>query len=186
MKIPVVIQHRHVHLSLQDFETLFGQTEPEILEPLSHHGQQVYTQTVQIFGSHGFFDSVRVLGPAREKTQVEISPTDAIAIGLHAPVRLSGDTTRAGTCRLKGSCGEISTTTSVIIPARHLHLNVVEAQRSHLQHGQIISLRPSKSALPIEYVSVRVHPSFATEFHLSTDEAATFWLQTGDHVELCV
>ncbi|MEK7615014.1 MAG: PduL/EutD family phosphate acyltransferase [Patescibacteria group bacterium] len=185
MHIPVVVQYRHVHFSARDLEAVLGQTTPEVLQTLSHHGQVVYKQTVQIFGSDGFLDRVHVLGPAREHTQVEISPTDAATIGLHAPVRLSGDTDRAGTCRIKGPHGEIRAAMSVIVPARHLHLNEAVAKKLNLHHGQSVCLRVSTTSLQIDHVTVRIHPSFVTEFHLTTDEAATYWLHTGDTVQLC-
>ncbi len=185
MHIPVVVQYRHVHFSASDLETVLGQTTSEVLQTLSQHGQVVYKQTVQVFGSDGYLDGVHVLGPAREHTQVEISPTDAATIGLHAPVRLSGDTARAGTCRIKGSHGEIRATMSVIVPARHLHLSESVAAKLNLRQGQVVSLQVTTTSLQIDHVTIRIHPSFVTEFHLTTDEAATYWLHTGDTVQLC-
>ncbi|MBU1705386.1 propanediol utilization protein, partial [Patescibacteria group bacterium] len=119
-----------------------------------------------------------------EQSQVELSELDAAAAGIEAPVRLSGDCTAAGQCRLLGPAGEC-TVTSVIIPARHLHLPDHLARAHGLRHHQRVRLIPhDHPGQPIKEVVVRVHPTFAPELHLTGDEAAAFWLQTGDQVKL--
>lgn len=187
MEFPVVIQHRHVHLSQEDAEALFGEgytLTPS--RPIGHRGQYLCTETVDLLGKHGLFERVRVIGPFREHTQVELSASDAFAVGVDAPVRVSGDVQRSGTCTLKGACGSVNIKSQVIIPARHLHCNEQLARELGLTHHDTVTVefvdQPSER---IEHVIVRVHPSFANELHLSADEAATLWLLSNQRIRVC-
>lgn len=186
MRIPVVVQHRHVHLSQTDFEKLFGNHPLKPLAPIGHFGQFVSDLMVEVQGKTGFLDEVRVLGPFREQTQVELSLSEASAIGIRAPLRVSGDLSRSKGCLLRGPSGTVRARSCVIVPARHLHVNDKSARELGLEHGQRISVQTSHDAPQrIDHVSVRVHPTFANEFHLTADEAAQHWLHTGHHVFLC-
>jgi putative phosphotransacetylase len=184
MDIPVVVQHRHIHLSEKDWKTLFGNETPTAERSLSHQGQCVNHQTVEVIGASGKFDNVRVLGPYRKSTQVELSASDVFALGIDAPVRVSGDLSRSGTCELKGTAGSIKAVSTTIIPARHLHCSQKRADHLNVSHLDIVALRIVETGQIIQNVLVRVHPTFATEFHPSKDEAAEWWLQTGDHVTI--
>ncbi|PJA46018.1 phosphate propanoyltransferase [Candidatus Uhrbacteria bacterium CG_4_9_14_3_um_filter_50_9] len=184
MDIPVVVQHRHVHLSEVDWQTLFGEELPMSVRELEHRGQYVSEHCLKIIGETGTFDCVRVLGPYRSSTQVELSASDAFAIGIDAPVRISGDLVRAGTCELKGTVGTVKAVASTIIPARHLHCSTKSADQLKVAHLDVVSLRIVQTGQIIQNVVVRVHPTFATAFHPSKDEAAEWWLQTGDHVTI--
>ena len=181
--IPVVVQHRHVHLSEPDQRALFGSVNPTALSNLSHKGQVVYQDTISIIGERGTIDNVRVFGPCRDKTQVELSATDAYALGIYAPLRLSGDLQRAGTCTLKGPAGEITPTQCAIIPARHIHCNEVDAKRHGFSHGQVVRVSPvERRGEQIDQVTVRIHPTYQLSFHITSDEAASYWLSDADHV----
>src|SRR3989339_1076795 len=115
MFFPLIIQHRHVHLSKPDLRQLFGDEKSlEIESELEQKGQFLYRETVNVEGKTGVIESVRVLGPCRSKTQVELSVTDAFAIGLKAPTRQSGDTLRAASCKLIGPAGSVRAASSVI------------------------------------------------------------------------
>ncbi|MBT5808593.1 hypothetical protein HOI18_04955 [Candidatus Uhrbacteria bacterium] len=182
MKIPVVTQHRHVHLSEEDAVTLFGGAlTPE--RSIAHKGQFLSTESVSIIGLKGTFDRVRILGPERTQTQVELSASDAFAIGLDVPARMSGDLSRAGSCILRTPHGEVKAKSSTIIAARHLHCSQSDAEKLQLAHLDVISVA-TQSGEQLNNVIVRIHPTYATEFHLTKDEAAEYWLQTGDHVTL--
>ena len=186
VSIPVIVQYRHVHLSQKEQEMLFG-SDDELREKksLKHKGQVVYKESIEIIGKKGATLSARILGPTREKTQVELSVTEAFALGIKAPVRISGDTARSATCTLKGPFGECVCKSCVIIPARHLHLNPSYAKKFGLKQHDVVTLVSSEDPdQVIDHVIVRVHPTFQLEFHLTTDEASTFWLQTGDAVHL--
>jgi len=186
MHIPVVVQYRHVHLSEQDQARLFG-SDP-LLKPIAdagHRGQVVYRETVTIVGKHGTLEQVHVLGPSRAQTQVELSAAEAFALGINAPLRISGDVKRAATCGLRGPHGNIRARACVIVPIWHLHCHARDAKRLGVEQHDVVSLsvleRPDTR---LEQVVVRVHPSFSLSFHLSVDEAAAFWLHTGDVVTL--
>ncbi len=186
MDIPVVVQHRHVHLSAADQATLFGaDASMKRVADVGHDGQAAYQETVTLVGKNGQMEDVRVLGPCREETQVELSASEAFALGIDAPLRVSGDVKRAASCGLKGPHGSIRSRACVIVPVRHLHCGDADAKRLGIRHRDTVALTPvGRPDLRMEHVAVRVHPSFGLSFHLSADEAAQFWLHTGDRVRL--
>lgn len=187
MEFPIVIQHRHIHLSKKDAEVLFGNDgELTPSRPIGHRGQFLSAQTVDLVGENGFFEGVRVLGPFREETQVELSAADAFAIGIDAPVRISGDLARSGVCSIKGSCGMIQAKSHTIIPARHLHCNDQVARKLGLNHHETVTVELVEDLTQrIEHVVVRVHPTFANELHISSDEAARLWLLSHHRIRVC-
>ena len=187
MFFPLIIQHRHVHLSKPDLRQLFGDEKSlEIESELEQKGQFLYKETVNVEGKTGVIESVRVLGPCRSKTQVELSVTDAFAIGLKAPTRQSGDTLRAASCKLIGPAGSVRAASSVIVPARHLHCSDRVAKKLHVKKHHVVTLRHAeKPDIVLTHVFVRVHPTFAPELHLTSDEAAHYWLHSGDLFEVC-
>ena len=187
MKVPLTIQHRHVHLSRTDLRRLFGdesQLHKEIL--LKQKGQFVFKETVSVIGTRGELTLVKVLGPTRTKTQVELSASDAAAIGVRAPLRHSGDLSRAGSCKLKGPKGSLRAVTSIIVSARHVHCDPKSAKRLKIKNYDIVCLQHiNRDDVRLEHVLVRVHPTFSLELHLNQDEAAELWLQSGEFFELC-
>ncbi len=187
MFIPLVIQHRHVHLSKTDLRQLFGDEKNLHVEmELEHRGQVLYQESVTISGRKGEIESVRILGPARRNTQVEVSFSDAVLLGTRAPIRHSGDVKRAGSCKLISETGSIRAPSTVIIPARHLHCSDRIAKKLHLKNQQVVSLEHAdRPDLILSHVLVRVHPTFALELHVSEDEAAAHWLTSGDPFILC-
>lgn len=183
MEIPVVVQHRHVHLSQEDARILFGN---EVMEPsrtIDQRDQFVSRQRVSVHGPNGSFSEVAVLGPFRTKTQVELSASDAFAIGVDAPLRLSGDLDRCATVILKTDHGEVHAKMSTIIPIRHLHLPPSLAESMELGHHDVVSVSlKGHEETVFEQIVVRVHPTFTPAFHLTKDEAAPGWIQTDDIV----
>jgi len=185
MEIPVVVQHRHVHLSAEDAQSLFPGEPLEPFHPIEQRGQFILRRTVSVHGPNGSFPDVCVIGPVRMSTQVELSASDAFCLGLKAPLRVSGDLERSATVILKTPEGEIKACRSTIIPVRHLHLPPDLAQRHNVKHQDVISLRVKlRDELVFDHVIVRVHPTFTPAFHLTNDEAAPAWIQTGDIVIL--
>jgi putative phosphotransacetylase len=181
----VVVQHRHVHLSAQDQQTLFGNTELTPLERLRQRGQIVYRETVTIVGKRGELENVHVIGPSRENTQAEISSSDAFALGIDPPLRVSGDVVRTAPCELKGPVGNVRVPVGLIIPARHIHCNPEDAQQLGVNHMDVVDVSvQGRSDSIIESVTVRVHPTFEPEFHLTEDEAAEYWIHSGDKIVL--
>jgi putative phosphotransacetylase len=185
MRIPVVVQHRHVHLSSQDARALFGNEELMSAREIDQRGQFVAATRVEVHGPNGSFPDVCVIGPVRERTQVELSASEAFCLGIRAPVRASSDLDRSATVVLKGAQGEVTAKAVAIVPIRHLHLPPQTAQELGVSHHDIVSLRSvGNEGITFDHVLVRVHPTFRPAFHLTKDEAAPVWLQTGDAVTL--
>jgi putative phosphotransacetylase len=183
--IPVFVQHRHVHLSAHSARELFGK---EDLEPdfyLEQRSQFVAKEKVAVIGPNGSFEEVAIIGPVRAAPQVELSTSDAFAIGVNAPLRISGDTQRAATVVLKTSIGEVKAVMSTMIPIRHIHLPPDIAQKNNLAQNDIITVQlKHRPHINFDQVVVRVHPTFSPAFHLTKDEAAAAWIQTGDNVTI--
>jgi len=171
--IPVAVSARHVHLSAETLAALFGPgagLTPE--RPLRQPGNFAAAERVALVGPKGRIDGVRVLGPLRGRTQVEVSRTDSFELGIEAPVRDSGDL--AGTPRvvLEGPAGRVETD-GLIVAARHIHTNPADAARLGLADGQRVEVRVGNHdrGLSFDHVLVRVSANGFTEMHIDTDEA---------------
>ncbi len=141
-KVLVEISARHVHLSKEDLETLFGKGYELTVkkEDFSQPGQFASNERVRVIGSKSEFPAVSILGPCRKETQVELSLTDARSIGVNAPVRESGDLEGTGSCKLVGPAGEIEITKGVIAAKRHIHATTADAEKMGLTNGEIVSV----------------------------------------------
>ena len=174
-KVLVEISARHVHLSKEDLETLFGKGyELTVKKELSQPGQFASNERVRVVGAKSEFPAVSILGPCRKETQVELSLTDARSIGVVAPVRESGDIEGSGTCKLIGPCGEVEIPCGVIAAKRHIHATTKDAEEFGLTNGQIVSVEiPSANGRNLTFgdVVVRVSDSYALAMHIDTDEA---------------
>ena len=168
-KVLVEISARHVHLSKEDLETLFGKGyELTVKKELSQPGQFASNERVRVIGSKSEFPAVSILGPCRKETQVERS------IGVNAPVRESGDLEGTGSCRLVGPAGEIEITKGVIAAKRHIHATTADAEKMGLTNGEIVSVAiPTSNGRNLTFgdVVVRVSDSYALAMHIDTDEA---------------
>lgn len=184
--IPVGVSNRHLHLSVADLETLFGagyQLRP--LRPLSQPGQFAAEETVTIAGPKGCLEKVRILGPARSASQVEISRTDAYRLGLNPPVRESGKTQASSPVTLVGPKGSVYLKEGLIIAQRHLHMTPDDAIKFGVGDGERVQVMTNgERSLVFDQVLVRVNPEFSLEFHVDTDEANAAGLRQGDQVYL--
>ncbi len=180
--VSVGISNRHVHLSQADLETLFGtghQLTPT--KNLSQPGQFACEETVNLIGSKGTLSKVRILGPVRKATQVEISRTDSFPLGVTAPVRDSGSIVGSAGITIEGPKGRIELKEGVIIALRHLHLHTDEAKELGLNDKDCISVKfNGERSIVFNNVLVRVSPNFAKDMHLDTDEANAAGLKNGD------
>ncbi len=173
-EVMVEISARHVHVTKEDLETLFGAGyELTVKKELSQPGQYASNEKVKVVGTKGEFPAVSILGPCRKATQVEISLTDARSIGVVAPVRESGDIAGSGSCKLVGPCGEVELTEGVIAAKRHIHMNSAEAEAAGVTNGDIVSVEiPSEGRkLTFGDVVIRVADGFVKAMHIDTDEA---------------
>ena len=169
--IPIEISARHIHLTQKDFEKLFGKKKPTFLKKLSQN-QFAAKETVDLVSSQGkVLKKVRLVYPFRQKTQVEISLTDAIHLKIKPVFRLSGDLKNTPGIEIIGEKGKIKIKEGVIIPLRHLHLSKKEAKALKLKNGQKVKIQVlGKRALIFENVIVRVAKNFNLALHLDTDE----------------
>lgn len=184
--IAVGISNRHVHLSPADRDALFGNGyRLRALRDLSQRGQYAARETVTLIGPRGCLEGVRVLGPERERTQVEISRGDMYHLGVHAPVRDSGDLAGTPGIILIGPNGVLSTRQGLICARRHIHMHPDDARRFGVSDGQRVHVRAAgERAVVFEETLVRVHESFTLELHLDTDEANAAGLVNNDPVYL--
>jgi acetate kinase len=184
--IPIGVSAHHVHLVQADVERLFGpghQLTP--LSPLSQPGQYASEEQVRLIGPRGSIERVRVLGPARSRTQVEISRTEGFRLGIHAPIRMSGDLDGTPGVVIEGPAGQIELKNGVILAHRHLHMTPTDARRLGLENGDLVRVQVGGDReLIFGDVAVRVSPKFQLEFHLDTDEANAAGLNSGDLVYL--
>ena len=186
MTIPVGVSNRHVHLSQPDIEALFGpgyRLTP--LKELRQPGQFAAKECVTIVGPKGSIGKVRVLGPAREASQLEISKADCFTLGVKAPVRESGQLQGSGDAMLAGPAGYVALRSQVICAQRHIHMSPLDAARLGVSNGQAVRVKTAgQRALVFDQVVVRVKESFALELHIDTDEANAAGLASGDSVTL--
>lgn len=171
--VPVGISNRHIHLSQADLDQLFGagyQLTP--MKELSQPGQFACKETVTICGPKGAIEKVRVLGPVRKETQIEIVAGDSFKLGVKAPAKLSGDLAGTPGITVVGPKGSVQTAQGLIVAQRHIHMAPADAQAYGVQDGQIVKIRVGGLRGGIyDNVAIRVTTSSKLECHLDTEEA---------------
>lgn len=185
-KIPVAISNRHIHLSKDDMDTLFGAGHQfKILKHLSQPGQFACEEKVTLVGPKGVFENVRILGPARPKTQVEISVADGIKLGVKAPIRDSGDLAQSAPLTLVGPVGSTTLAEGTIIAARHIHMHPDDAARFDLKDQDRINVKvPGARGLIFNETLIRVNDKYKLEMHIDMDEANAAYLKNNHTVEI--
>ena len=173
MNCIVEISARHLHLSQEHLDILFGaghQLTPK--KDLSQPGQFACEEKVEVVGPKSSL-KMSVLGPVRPATQVELSLTDARSIGVKAPIRESGVVAGSGACKLVGPCGEVDLAEGVMVAKRHLHIIPEDAEKVGIVDKQIIklSVKSEERSIIFDDVIARVSSKAATAVHLDTDEA---------------
>ncbi len=189
LRVPVGVSARHVHLCETDFHVLFGAGAVRAglskLRDLSQPGQFAAREVVSLVGPRGLLHSVRVLGPLRPRTQVEVSRTDARALGISPPVRDSGELDGSAAVVLIGPAGSASLREGAIIAARHIHMAPQDAATWGLGDRDRVEVEVAgERGLVLGRVLIRVHSEFSLELHLDTDEANAAMLNDGDQVEV--
>jgi len=185
-QVPVGISARHVHLSRDHVETLFGagyQLTPE--KSLSQPGQFACKEQVEVCGPKGSFKKVRILGPERKQSQVELAFSDCRILGIKPPVRTSGDLKETPGILLKGPVGEVSLKDGVIIADRHIHMTPEEASWFGVSDGDRVNVLVSgEKAGVLGRVLVRVTSESRLDLHVDTDDANAFLLRQGQWVTI--
>ncbi|XVE34066.1 phosphate propanoyltransferase [Wukongibacter baidiensis] len=171
--IPVEASARHVHLSVEHIERLFGKDyEMSKKKELSQPGQFQYNERVTLIGPRGVLKGVAILGPARDKTQVEISKTDARALGINPPVRESGKLDGSGNIYIATEKAVVEANESVIIAKRHIHMTPDDAESFGVEDKQLVSVRvKGDRTVVFEDVVVRVNRIYKLSMHIDFDEA---------------
>ena len=165
---------RHVHVSQEALETLFGKGyELTVKKMLSQPGQFACEERVTVVGPKKEIAGVSILGPVRPETQVELSLTDARSIGVVAPIRESGDVAGSGACKLVGPCGEVELAEGVIVAKRHIHMTTADAAEFGVEDKQEVDVKITSNGRSLIFsdVVVRVKDSFALAMHIDTDES---------------
>ena len=173
-KVLVETSARHVHVSKEHLEILFGEGyELTVKKMLSQPGQYACEERVTVVGSKKELANVSILGPCRPATQVELSLTDARSIGVAAPVRESGDVAGSGACKLVGPKGEVEISEGVISAKRHIQMTTADAAEFGVKDTQIVSVKIDSDGRSLTFgdVIVRVSDSYALAMHIDTDES---------------
>ena len=174
MKFLVETSARHVHVTKETLETLFGKGfELTVKKELSQPGQYASEQRVTVVGPKKELANVSILGPCRNADQVELSASDARSIGIAAPVRESGDIAGSGACKLVGPCGEVELKEGVIVAKRHIHVTPEDAEKLGVADKEIVKVACGSEGrkLVFDDVVIRVSEKFATAMHIDTDES---------------
>lgn len=183
--IPVGVSARHVHVSREDLDILYGKGyELTPMKDLSQPGQYAAKETVELITEKASM-KVRILGPVRKQTQIELAFTDAMKLGLQPPVRDSGDLNGSPGLTLKGPNGEVKLDEGVIAACRHIHMTPAEAKEYGVQDKEFVKVQcGGERGLIFDNVLVRVHDSYSLEMHIDTDEGNAALLNTGTQVQI--
>ena len=183
-QVSVGISVRHIHLSRGDVDRLFGRNyhlTPK--KQLSQPGQYACEECLDVIGPKGELKKVRILGPERKATQIELAQTDCRNIGITAPVRSSGDTAGTPGAILRGPLGQVAVPEGVIIADRHLHMSSQEAAAFGLQDGDHVSIRiDGQKPGVLGNVLVRAGNGHSLDLHIDTDDGNAFLLKQGQKV----
>ncbi len=184
--VPVGVSARHVHLTQEHVEILFGEGYQLTKKKDLMGGQFASNETVTIVGIKlRAIENVRVLGPVRKASQVEISSTDALKLGIKAPIRESGDVQGSAPIALVGPKGALYLKEGCIVAMRHIHMSPADALAAGVHDGDIVSVKADNERGTIfNQVKIRVNPSFTLEMHIDTDEANASKIATGDTVTI--
>ena len=186
-KVLINLSNRHVHVSREDLDILYGKGHQltktkDLIQP----GQFACEEGVSVVGPKGRFDNVRILGPERPETQVEIMASDAFKLGVKdVPCRESGKIEGTPGFTLEGPYGKVVKEKGLIVAMRHVHLDPATAAGMGLVDKQLVKLRVgTERAATFENVLLRVSDKFAADFHVDNDEGNAAGLKTGDMVEI--
>ena len=182
MTVPVGVSARHIHLTQEDVEKLFGAGYHLTKKKELMGGQFAANEQCTIVGLKlRAIENVRILGPVRSRSQVEISATDARTLGVNAPLRESGDLAGSAPIALVGPKGAIYLKEGCIVAARHIHMTPAEAAAAGVKDGDYVTVRMgNERGAKLTHVKIRVHESFSLEMHIDTDEANACSVKQGD------
>ena len=185
-QVPVGVSARHIHLTQEHVEALFGEGYQLTKKKELMGGQYACNETVTVVGLKlRAIENVRVLGPTRKASQLEVSATDAMKLGIKAPIRESGNIAGSAPIAVVGPKGAIYLNEGCIIAMRHIHMAPADAQAAGVHDGDIVSVKAdNERGTVFNQVKIRVHETFTLEMHIDTDEANASQIKTGDKVTI--
>lgn len=186
MKIPIAASNRHIHLSSEHLERLFGRGyQLRKLKDLSQPNQFAAMETLTLIGPKGKIPNVRVLGPARGNTQVEVSLFDGFTLGVNPPIRNSGDIKGSESITIEGPRGQVRIEEGLIAAARHIHMHTSDGQTFGVLDGDRVQVKVNgERSVIFSNVLVRVSPNYKLEMHIDLDEANASAIKNGQFGEI--
>ncbi|TGD24847.1 phosphate propanoyltransferase [Companilactobacillus suantsaicola] len=186
LSIPVGVSNRHIHLCQNDLEKLFGHGyELNPLKDLSQPGQYASKETVILCGPKGSISKVRILGPVRSRTQVEVLRGDTYKLGIKAPLRLSGDLDNSGKVTVIGPNGSIELNEGAIVAQRHIHMLPSDAQRFGVKDGDIVTIVvEGDRGGELNNVAIRAKNNSGLECHIDTEEANALGMNSKSRIRI--
>lgn len=180
------VSNRHIHLSQKDLEILFGKDyKLSKMKDMKQPGQFATNEKVDIIGPKGKFTGVRIIGPVRKETQVEISITDSFKLGLTPPIRQSGDLEGTPGIKIVGPMGEVEIAKGVIVAGRHIHMPKYIADIKGYKNGEIVKVETyGERKIIMCNVILRVSDKMTKEMHIDVDEANAAGLKNNDYVKI--
>ena len=184
MKVKIGVSARHVHLTKDDFKKLFGYDELTWLKDLTQPNEFASKETVSIITEKGRINNVRILGPFRDYTQVEISKTDAYSLKINPPIRKSGDLVSSEIVTMEHD-GNTITKECCIIATRHIHINTKDLKRYNLENGEVVKLRLEgiKGGI-LNNVFIKASDNYTLEAHIDLDDANAHFINDKDEGEI--
>ena len=184
MKVKIGVSARHVHLTKEDFKKLFGYDELTWLKDLTQPNEFASKETVSIITEKGRINNVRILGPFRDYTQVEISKTDAYSLKINPPIRKSGDLVSSEIVTMEHD-GNTITKECCIIATRHIHINTKDLKRYNLEIGEVVKLRLDgiKGGI-LNNVFIKASDNYTLEAHIDLDDANAHFINDKDEGEI--
>lgn len=184
--LPIALSNRHIHLSQKDLEILFGEGyELTKFKDLSQPGQYACEEKVDAVGPRGEIKGIRILGPVRAETQIEISISDAFKLGVKSEIRDSGDIEDTPGVKLVGPKGETTIDKGVIVASRHIHMNTEDAKRLGVEDKDTVKIKiEGPRGLTFDEVLVRVSDNYALEMHVDVEEGNACGVKNSELVEL--
>jgi len=184
--VPVGVSGRHVHLSRAHMDILFGEGVELSKKKDLMGGQFAAEECVTILGAKlSSMENVRILGPLRSKSQIEISKTDSIKLGLKAPIRESGNLKSSAPITIVGPTGAIALNEGCIVAKRHIHMSMEQARKFDLENNQIVNVKiPGERGGLLGNVQIRTDDTYTLEMHIDTDEANAMEIKCGSLLEI--
>ncbi|KNZ42295.1 phosphate propanoyltransferase [Acetobacterium bakii] len=186
LRIPVGVSNRHVHLCRKDMDVLFGEgSELTEYRELTQKGYFAAKETVTVVGPKGAINKVRLLGPLRNDTQIEVLASDRFTLGIEPPVRESGSPTVAPTITIVGPKGTVINNMGGMVAWRHIHMNAYESKLLGVSDGDYVKVKTQgEREIIFSNVKIRIGEAFRTELHLDSDEANAASIKNGDFLKI--